>query len=220
MSGGQDSRPRVEPPSLAKRLKRALEELWIFLFAWIPTPLGILLRLWAWRPFFKKCGSVRFGTALSVSGMGSLSLGAGVRVGRGCFLSAEDGRLELGEHVAISPCSHLGAEHGEIIIGSHVAIGPCTILRAANHNFKRTDCPIMLQGHEPGRIVIGDDVWIGAGCVITPSVSLGRGAVVGAGAVVTRDVEPWAIVGGVPARVIGWRKKPKGGPNELEMPGL
>ncbi len=63
----------------------------------------------------------------------------------------------------------------------------------------------MRQGHVPGTVVIEEDVWIGANCVITPDVRIGRGAVVGAGAVVTRDVAPFAIVGGVPAREIGRR---------------
>ena len=63
----------------------------------------------------------------------------------------------------------------------------------------------MLQGHLYGEIVIEDDVWIAANCTITPGTRIGHGAVVGAGAVVTRDVEPYAIVGGVPARVIKQR---------------
>ena len=64
-------------------------------------------------------------------------------------------------------------------------------------------------GHVPGEIHIEEDVWIGANCVITADVRIGRGAVVGAGAVVTRDVEPFSIVGGVPARPIGHRLEKK-----------
>lgn len=196
---------------LWQRLSMALEEIWIFLFAWIPTPLGILLRLYAWRALFKKCGNARFGTDLTFSGMANMCLGKEVRIGKACFLSAQNGKLTLGDNTAISPCTHLGADHGEILIGAYVAIGPCCVLRAANHNFKKINVPIMLQGHDFGRIIIDDDVWIGANCVITPNVHIGHGAIVGAGAVVTRDVEAWSIVGGVPARPIGWRKKPDKG---------
>lgn len=91
-------------------------------------------------------------------------------------------------------------------------MGPGTVLRASNHCFTRADVPILQQGHQPGAIVIGDDVWIGANCVITPDVCIGRGAVVGAGAVVTRDVAPFSIVGGVPARPIGRRDHGHCGP--------
>ena len=198
-----------------------MEELWIFIFAWIPTPLGVLLRLLAWRPFFKKCGDARFGRDLDISGMSNISLGDKTRLGRGCFLSAASGKLSLGDHVSLSPCTQLGADQGEIEIGSFVAIGPACILRAANHAFSRTDLPIMFQGHQYGKIVIEDDVWIGANCVITPNVRIGQGAVVGAGAVVTHDVEAMSIVGGVPAKVIGWRgNRAMGGKDGAEMPGV
>ena len=198
--------PPLPSPSLITRLKQTFEEFWVFIFAWIPTPIGIVLRLWAWRLLFKKCGTARFSTGLTISGMTNISIGQGVRIGKSCFLNSENGLLELGNNVAISPCSHLGADYGEIHIADYVSIGPCTILRAANHNFKDTEQPIMLQGHVFGKIIIESDVWIGANCIITPNVCIGKGAIIGAGAVVTKDVEPWSIVGGVPAKLIGWRK--------------
>lgn len=188
------------------RLGAALEELWVALFAWIPTPVGIGIRLLAWRWFFSGCGNVRFGTALAISGMRNIKLGNGARIGRGCFLTSQAGRLEICDQVAISPCVNIGADHGSIRIGSQTAIGPGTVIRAANHRFARADVPIITQGHNSGQVVIEDDVWIGANCVITPNVRIGRGAVVGAGAVVTRNVAPFAIVAGVPAREIGRRE--------------
>lgn len=188
------------------RLRAALVELLIGAFAWIPTPLGTLARLLAWRPFFRQCGSARFATGLTIAGMGNISLGNGVRLGKYCFITANNGSLVIEDFAAVSPCAHIGADHGEIHIGRYVAIGPGTVIRAANHCFANPGLPIMLQGHSPGKIVIGEDVWIGANCVLTPDISIGRGAIIGAGAVVTKNVEPFAIVGGVPAKVIGWRK--------------
>lgn len=188
-----------------RRIAAAAEELWIAFFAWIPTPLGILLRLFAWRWFFARCGNARFGTALTIIGLGNISLGNDCRIGRGVFLTAANGRLVLEDQVAISPNANIGADDGEITIGRQVAIGPGTVIRAANHRFDRSDLPIMAQGHCRGKVIIEEDVWIGANCVITPDVRIGRGAIVGAGAVVTRNVAPFAIVAGVPARVIGAR---------------
>ena len=192
--------------SLFTRLRKAAEELWIALFGWIPTPLGMLLRLIAWRPLFKHCGSVRFATGLTLIQCSAISLGNKVRLGRGVFLTANHGRLELGPRVALSPLVHVSADEGEITIGACTAIGPGSVLRAANHAFARTDIPIMDQGHTSGFIHIDEDVWIGANCVITADVHIGRGAIVGAGAVVTRNVAPFSIVAGVPAKVIGQRQ--------------
>ncbi|SDG00551.1 acyltransferase [Desulfovibrio legallii] len=202
------------PPCLGQRLAAALEELWIALFAWVPTPLGLALRLLAWRWLFARCGSVRFGTGLTLAGCPHMRLGDNVRLGRGCFVTATDGTLVLHHDVALSPCVHVGADAGRIEIGAHTAVGPGTVIRAANHRIARQDVPIMCQGHVPGQIVIEEDVWIGANCVVTPDVRIGRGAVVGAGAVVTRNVAPFTIVGGVPAKVIGMRgiAAPQSGP--------
>ena len=170
-------------------MKHFLEELCIAALAWIPTAAGMGARLLLWRPLFKRCGRARFGTGIAMQGCKNMSLADGVRIGRGCQLYAVD------------------ASGGLIRIGKQVAIGPGTVLRAANHCFDSLEKPIMLQGHLYGEIVIEDDVWIAANCTITPGTRIGHGAVVGAGAVVTRDVEPYAIVGGVPARVIGSRRK-------------
>lgn len=196
---------RHRPPGVISRLAAACEELWIAVFAWIPTPVGIVLRLMAWRWFFKSCGSVRFSTGLSLAGCRNMQIGHGVRIGRGCFITATDGKLVLHESVALSPNVHVGADAGLVDIGAHTAVGPGTVIRAANHCIARQDVPIMHQGHVPGQIIIEEDVWIGANCVITPDVRIGRGSVVGAGAVVTRNVAPFSIVGGVPARLIGMR---------------
>ena len=76
---------------------------------------------------------------------------------------------------------------------------------ASNHGMAAEEL-IVRQPWSRGDVSIGDDVWIGAGAVILPGVWIGRGAVVAAGAVVRQDVEEYAIVAGVPARVIGSRR--------------
>ncbi|MGA8015982.1 MAG: acyltransferase [Candidatus Dormiibacterota bacterium] len=106
------------------------------------------------------------------------SIGTGTRVNRDCTLDMRGG-LHIGEHVSISP---------EVVILS-------------------CDHDPNLQGFRlrHRRVLIEERAWIGMRAMIMPGVRIGRGAVVAAGAVVTRDVEPLSVVGGVPARVIGHR---------------
>lgn len=192
--------------AFGQRAQAVLEELWLCLFAWIPTPLGTALRLVAYRALFESCGSVRFAPHVTLLACRNMRLGNGVRIGSGCHVTAGEGSLEMGENTALSPGVHVGADGGRIVMGRHVAVGPYTVIRAANHRYDRCDVPIMQQGHAHGEIIIEDDVWIAANCTITPNVRIGRGAIVGAGAVVTRDVAAYSIVAGVPARCIGRRE--------------
>jgi galactoside O-acetyltransferase len=90
-------------------------------------------------------------------------------------------------------------------IGADCLIGQNTVLRASDHEYKAIDVPIINQGRTGGKIVVEDDVWIGANVVVTRNVCIGAHSVVAAGAVVTKDIEPYSIVGGVPAKLIGKR---------------
>jgi galactoside O-acetyltransferase len=98
---------------------------------------------------------------------------------------------------------------GGLTIGSHVLIGPNAVIVTSRHHWTDPSLPIVLQGHLPEPVTIGDDVWIGANVVITAGVTIATGTVVGAGAVVTDDTTPYSIVGGVPARPIGERPRPR-----------
>lgn len=86
-------------------------------------------------------------------------------------------------------------------------MGPEVTILTHTHRIDRTDIPMGQQGSMVSEVVIGDDVWIGMRAIILPGVRIGSGAVIGAGAVVTKDVPDYAVVGGVPARVIRYRKK-------------
>ena len=95
---------------------------------------------------------------------------------------------------------------GGVEIGKYVQVGPNTVIHSANHNFDDIDLPICKQGHTPKKVKIEDDVWIAAGCIILPGVTIGKGAVIAAGAVVTKDVEPYSVVAGAPAKKIKDRR--------------
>ena len=133
----------------------------------------------------------------------------------GEMVNIEQGaRFGTGANVEIGDYSGLGRNcliSGRVTIGSHVMIGPDVMLLARSHRFERTDIPMSDQGEgEVREIVIGNDVWIGARALIVPGVKVGTGVIIGAGAVVTKDVPPYAVVGGNPAKVIKWRKSVEG----------
>ena len=91
---------------------------------------------------------------------------------------------------------------GPVTIGSHVNLAQGITVTALNHNFEDKNKRIDEQGVSTKPVVIGDDVWIGANAMILPGVTIGKHAVVAAGAVVTTDVPENTVVGGVPAKVI------------------
>lgn len=85
-------------------------------------------------------------------------------------------------------------------------MGPEVTILTHTHNIERTDIPMRQQGTIVKEVIIGNDVWIGMRSIIMPGVKIGNGAVIGAGAVVTKDVPDNAIVGGVPSKIIRYRK--------------
>ena len=94
----------------------------------------------------------------------------------------------------------------DLKVGKDVMMGPHVVIIGENHQFSSRDIPMRLQGfvkHPP--VCIGDDVWIGARAIILPGITIGQGAIIGAGAIVTKDVPPYAICGGNPAQVIRFR---------------
>lgn len=112
-------------------------------------------------------------------------------------------RVQIGARTSIGFHAFLYASSG-ITIGADCMIAPFVYLVDSDHGVRR-DVLMNRQSNIARPIVIGDDVWIGAQAVVLAGVSIGRGAIVAAGAVVNQDVEPYAIVGGVPARKLGER---------------
>ena len=181
------------------------EEAWRLLWGWIPGGPGTVLRRWLYRPLFARAGAFRSGVGVVVQGFRNISLGTGVGLNRHASLYASRGRIALGDRVFVGDFSSINANDAEVHIGSDVLIGPMCLIQGANHAFDRLDVPIARQGHIPSRVIIEDNVWISARSVILPGVRIATGAVIAAGAVVTRDVPANAVAGGVPAKVLRYR---------------
>ena len=114
-----------------------------------------------------------------------------------------DSDLTIGDFSGVGIDCNVG---GSVTIGDHVMMGPECVLLSHNHRFDRLDIPMCQQGFsEEQPIHIGNDVWIGTRAIILPGVTVGDHSVVGAGAVVTKDVPPYAVVGGVPAKILKMR---------------
>lgn len=145
---------------------------------------------------------------------------SGIRIGNqvlvqdGVVINANQGSVSIGDRCWLGPfCLVYG--NGEVRIGNDVLVAGHTSINSVSHRVERCDIPINAQGLICAPVVIEDDVWIGLNAVILQGVTLGRGAIIGAGAVVTRDVPPWSIAVGVPARVKGRRD---GAPPETRSP--
>jgi acetyltransferase-like isoleucine patch superfamily enzyme len=141
-----------------------------------------------------------------------LLLGTGASLCEGTILACGDeingfGQIEVGARTWIGQYNNLRAcAGGDVVIGADCLLAQFCTLVGSNHALSRSQ-PIRGQGAEPTRrgVVLEDDVWLGAGVVVTPGVTIARGAVVGANAVVTKDVPEYEIWAGVPARRIGER---------------
>jgi len=113
--------------------------------------------------------------------------------------------LQIGNNSAVGAYSFIGAQGG-IEIGDNVIMGPRVGIYSENHIYQDLDKPIYLQGETRQGIIIESDCWIGSGAIILDGVHIGRGCVVAAGSVVSKDVPAYTVIAGVPARIVKERK--------------
>lgn len=205
-----------------------LEQFLQGLLGWVPTVLGIGLRAVGYRLMMHIEGIVAIEKNVRIRFADNVRLARGVYLDEGVYLHACPGGVEIGEDALVMhgavlhvynfrDLPHAGIRigresligeycvirgQGGVSIGDRVYTSPLVQIVAVNHVFDDPTRPFVEQGITAEGIVIEDDVWIGAGAVICDGVCVGQGAVVAAGAVVTADVPPHTVVGGVPARVI------------------
>jgi acetyltransferase-like isoleucine patch superfamily enzyme len=213
----------VGRPSWLALLRHELVVAW---GAAIPGAAGLAFRTLAWRgSLFGRCGrgvvwarnislwhsakmligdrvAIDSGVQLDARGCapGEYSIGDDVLIGRDCVVSGKDGRLLIGPRVNIGAgCVLYASNHLEIGADTMLA-AQCYVGGGRYRAHGRTDVPIADQPEPRLGVRIAEDCWVGAGAKIVDGVRIGRGSIVAAGAVVIRDVEPYSIVGGVPAR--------------------
>lgn len=192
---------------MGRILKILLRELSIWtnhIISFLPGVAGRLLREIIIRNMVKRSGKkISIGIGVTITGHNNIEFGSNINIMNYSCLHSHDGTLKLGNNTSINSNTTIGAaDGGEIIIGDNVLIAQNVVLRASDHEHSNIDIPINQQGHTGGQIIIGNDCWIGANVVITRNVKICDHSIVAAGAVVTKDVEPFAIVGGVPAKLI------------------
>lgn len=169
--------------SIRQAIRAEIEEDIGFLVRNLPGILGVLIRYLAYKPLFGKMESIPY-------------IHPGVRF---VYMS----RIFFGRRVLVNSNTYVYGKGG-IEIGDNVLISPNCSVVAGDHNIA-LDRPILEQPSKAEKIVIGKDCWIGANSVVVGGVTLGEGSIIGAGAVVTHNTEPYSINVGVPARKIGKR---------------
>ena len=180
---------------------------WVEAFVrYLPGGTGARIRRFWFSYRFGWDATVYVGSECEFISANRMSFNGPVWIGRRCFFTADGGSIEVGSKTSFNANAHINASvGGRIRIGEYCLIGPNVVMRTADHRTQKQDRPMRQQGHVIGDINIADDVWIGANATIVSGINIGEGAVIGAGAVVTKDVPRMAIVGGIPAKIIGFR---------------
>ncbi len=135
----------------------------------------------------------------------NVSLGRNVYVGHGTILKGyHKNELRIGDQAWIGQQCFFHAAGG-LTIGARVGIAPCVKILTSQHEEAGRETPVLFSPIAFAPVVVEEDADVGIGAIVLPGVTIGRGAIVGAGAVVTRDVPPFAVVAGNPARVLRTR---------------
>ena len=165
--------------------------------------IGLLFRLWNRQLELGR--GVKIDPRAFIARGGRVSLGDQSVLRAGAMLLPSQGFITIGRRSSINHYVVINGQGG-VQIGDAVMIAAFVSMFAANHVFEDPSLPMLEQGiSTKGGIRIEDDVWIGTHAVILDGVTIGAGSVIGAGAVVTKDVPPFSIVTGVPGKVVGKR---------------
>ena len=194
--------------SMVRNLRFQIALIFENIVSWLPGRGGVLIR----RLYYSKKMSIGRNFTLAqfveISGYDRIKMGENCSIGRFSALHAHgNGSIEIGSNFAMNSNSQLDAsQFGKITIGDDVIIAQNVVLRASDHAHNETSSPIRYQGHTGGSITVDNGVWIGANSVITRNVRIGEHSIIAAGSVVSKDIPPFVLAGGVPARILKCRQ--------------
>lgn len=165
-----------------------------------------LMRRVIWRAVARKCGhGLRVGSGVGFKHLETFEIGDGVFIGDQAYIQGRfDGRCVIGNHTWIGPKSYFDARN--LVVGEYVGWGPGAKVLGSAHTGRPISVPIIKTDLEIKPVIIESWTDVGTDAVVLPGVTIGKGSIVGAGAVVTEDVQPFSIVAGVPARFLRWRE--------------
>lgn len=201
-------------------------------FSWIPGLFGIGLRYFGYRLLLGRNGAiieknselfhmnnVHFGSSVYIdtncrlhASAASIELGDNCRVMRNAYICSYVSNAKKGEGIVtgancwIGVGATLASGSGGLTLGDNVLIGPGVIIVTGNHDYQSKEETTLKQKYIGSPIIIGNNVWIGSNAIILGGVTIGEHAVIAAGAVVTKDVAPHQVVGGIPAKSILTKK--------------
>jgi acetyltransferase-like isoleucine patch superfamily enzyme len=168
--------------------------------------IDYLMRRTCVRALARRCGSgLRIGPGVGLRHPETFEIGDGVVIGEQAVIQGRfDGTCVLGDKVWIGAQAFLDAR--DLVMGDNVGWGPGAKVLGSKHTGEPADVPIIATDLLIAPVVIEAEADVGVNAVVLPGVTVGRGAIVGAGAVVTKDVPAYAKVAGSPAQVIGYRE--------------
>ena len=175
-------------------------------FAHGDAELDQLMRRSIWRALARTFGNyVRIGSGVGFKHLETFEIGDGVFIGDYAYIQGRfDGVTRIGNNVWIGPQAYFDARN--LILEDYVGWGPGAKALGSSHTGLPIDRPIIETDLEIRPVHVEAWADIGTGAILLPGVTIGKGSIVGAGAVVTRDVPPFSIVAGVPARFLRWRE--------------